>query len=336
MQPIYVTTVTPVFAGEKYLIDLINKIEHVRKQWIDAGSPMELTEAIFVNDDSRDGSYEILCDIERTKAWVKVINLSRNFGQHQATVAGILHSSGDWVVTIDEDLQHDPIFIDRLLHAAVMSEVDVVYAKPNQGVHKSLFRDWGSKIFKNITSYITGNPNISIFNSFRMMRGNVARAASSVCSHGTYFDVALCWFTDRILSCNLPLKDVRFVEHSTSGYSVRKLLSHARRLVVSSDTKIVRLGAFIGFGTMFIALFFGCKVLFEKIVNPEAIPVQGWTSLFLAISFFSGLLAVMSGILLEYISIILLHIQGKPTFFLVDRQLDSVLREYYIDLKTSE
>lgn len=336
MNKVGITTVTPVYSGKDFLPDLVAKIEAVRDKWSSSRSPMELTEAIFVNDASEDGSLHVLNEIQKTRPWVSVINLSRNFGQHQATVAGVLHSSGDWIVTMDEDLQHDPCFIDTLLESAVKSGLDIVYAKPAQSVHESPLRDWTSKTFKGLVSYVTGNPHVRDFNSFRLIRGPIARASGSVCSHGTYFDVALCWFSNRISSIKLPLKDVRFVENGKSGYTMRKLFSHARRMIVSSETKIVRLGAAIGFSAMVIAVLLGSKILFNKLFDPRSIPVEGWTSLFLALLFFSGLLAVLSGIILEYISVILLHIQGKPTFFVVDRLSDRILLDYYKGRETND
>lgn len=329
MDTVSVTTVTPVYSGKEFLSELIAKIEQIRDKWSNSQSSLELSEAIFVNDSSVDGSLDLLYEIQKTKPWIKVVNLSRNFGQHQATIAGILHTSGDWVVTLDEDLQHDPIFIDTLLESAVKNELDIIYANPEHGVHDNFVRDRTSKTFKRIISFVTGNQHVRDFNSFRLIRGTVARASASVCSHGTYFDIALCWFTDRISSIRLPLKDVRFVESGKSGYTMRKLFSHARRLIMSSEAKVVRLGGAIGFISIFLALLLGIKIFFDKLVNPESVPVQGWTSLFLALLFFSGLLTVLVGIILEYISVIMLHIQGKPTFFVVDRLSDKILLDYY-------
>lgn len=333
MTTVSISTVTPVYMGKEYLHDLIHQIEQLRNDWRISQSPMQLNEAIFVNDSSIDGSLDILYEIQKTRHWVRIVNLSRNFGQHQATIAGILHSSGDWIVTLDEDLQHEPAYIDTLLEAAVKSELDIIYANPEEAVHESRLRDWTSRAFKKLVSYLTDNRHVREFNSFRLIRGNIARASGSVCSHGTYFDIALCWFTDRISVLNLPLKDRRFVESGKSGYTIRKLLSHSKRLMISSQTKVVRLGAVIGFSAILFALALAVKTLFEKFIIPESIPVQGWTSLFLAILFFSGLLAVLLGIVLEYISVILLHIQGKPTFFAVDRRSDHILRDYYRDRK---
>jgi polyisoprenyl-phosphate glycosyltransferase len=329
MKKIAISTVTPVYAGREYILELVSKIEGIRNQWDESGAPLMLTEAIFVNDASQDGSLELLYGIGKDKPWIKIINLSRNFGQHQATAAGVLHSSGDWIVTLDEDLQHDPQFIETLLKKAVTSSLDVVYANPEQSVHESAVRDWSSKAFKAAVSFSTGNKYVRDFNSFRLIRGAIARAAASVCSHGTYFDIALCWFSKSISSILLPLKDLRYVESGSSGYTIRKLFSHARRMIVSSDVKVVRLGATIGFFAMSFSFLVALVVLIGKLVNPSFFPVQGWASLFLGVLFFNGLLAILIGIVLEYLSVILLHIQGKPTFFTVDRLSDDILLKYF-------
>lgn len=336
MKIISISSVTPVYAGSEYIHELISRLEIVRNNWEQPGSIIRLMEAIFVNDGSSDGSLELLYAIQKTKPWIKVINLSRNFGQHSATVAGILHSSGDWVVTLDEDLQHEPQHIDSLLEAAVTTGSDIVYANPVQAVHESLFRDWTSRTFKWLVSVITGNRHVQHFNSFRLIRGSVARAAGSVCTHGTYFDIALCWFTENIRSLRISMKDVRFLRSGASGYTMHKLFSHARRMIVSSEAKIVRLGAVIGFLAMLLAFVLGAKVLLIKLFSPSSIPTEGWASLFTALLFFGGLISVLLGIALEYISVVLLHIQGKPTFFVIDRLSDVPVAEYYKSLRTDD
>ncbi|MHB8790382.1 MAG: glycosyltransferase family 2 protein [Desulfobulbaceae bacterium] len=333
MKTVDISIVIPVYSGKNYLDELVSRIETIRNNWENVNSLLRLIEAIFVNDASADGSLEALYNIQKKKPWVKVINLSRNFGQHSATVAGILHTSGDWIVTLDEDLQHDPRYIDKLLETAVESGCDIVYANPDQAVHESVFRDWTSRSFKWFVSFVTGSRHIRSFNSFRLIRGSVARAAGSVCTHGTYFDIALCWFTENIRSLRIPMKDIRFLRSGASGYTVRKLFSHARRMIVSSEAKVIRFGAAIGFLAMLLAFVLGIKILLIKFIDPEAIQIEGWASLFLTILFFGGLISVLVGIALEYISVVLLHIQGKPTFFVIDRLSDSAVAEYYQGLR---
>ncbi len=326
---ISLSTVTPVYAGHEYLQLLVGRLAELRKKWADSGYPVDLTNAVFVNDDSRDDSLELLYRLQQKHSWITIVNLSRNFGQHQATVAGLLHTASDWVVTLDEDLQHNPDFIETLLETTIARGMDICYANPEKPVHQSWLRDRGSRVWKATVALLTGNWHVREFNSFRLMRGNLARAAASVCSHGTYFDIALCWFSDRITVLKLPLKDERFIEGKTSGYTLRKLFSHARRLIISSETKVLRIGAVIGLLAIAASTILGSKILLDKLLVPESILVQGWTSLILTVLFFSGLITVLLGVILEYLSVILLHTQGKPTFFEVDRRGDQLLRHYY-------
>ena len=111
---ITLSTVTPVYAGEEYLADLVAKLSQLREHWLKEGAPTRLVESIFVDDGSVDQSSQVLLKLAEKHDWVNVISLSRNYGQHSATVAGICHTSTDWVVTLDEDLQHDPGLINEL------------------------------------------------------------------------------------------------------------------------------------------------------------------------------------------------------------------------------
>jgi len=326
---IKISTVIPVYKGELYLEKLVMALLQVKTKWATSNTPLELIESIFVNDSAVDGSYEILKRLQKKYDWINLITLSRNYGQHPATVAGILHSSGDWVFTIDEDLQHDPRYFDLLLEHAVKQGADVVYARPEGPIHESVIRDMTSYTYKLILSKITANPHISSFNSYRLMRGAIARSAASVCSHETYFDIALSWFTDRIYSRDVPLKDFRYIETKKSGYTIMKLFSHARRLVISSPVKILRFGTLAGILALITSIFYGGVILFNKIVAPSSIQVRGWTSTILCLLFLGGLCAFLLGVMIEYTTNMLLHSQGKPSFFVVDRSSDALIRKYY-------
>ncbi|MDB5652231.1 MAG: glycosyl transferase 2 family protein, partial [Hyphomicrobiales bacterium] len=214
---ISLSVVVPVYSGEAYLSVLLDEIGAVRKDLECRGMPLRLDEVIFVDDGAIDGSAAIIDKLADSFGYVTALHLSRNFGQHPATIAGILHTSGDWVVTLDEDMQHPPSRIIDLFEVVVKSGADVVYGRPKSNVHQSVTRDFSSRKFKAIIERLTGNKHISKANSFRLVRGSVARAASSVCGHDTYFDIALSWFTQRIESRQMVLKDTRFIETGKSG-----------------------------------------------------------------------------------------------------------------------
>ena len=321
--------VVPVYFGEKYLPDLVEKIFTLKRQWDESNCPVELSEAIFVLDNPIDSSATILEEQSQKHGWINIITLAKNFGQHPATQAGILHSSSDWIVTMDEDLQHKPQMINDLFSNIAKTGNDIVYARSDQAVHQNWLRDLGSKGYKWLIAKITGNKNIQDFNSFRLVRGSVARATSSVCCHQTYFDIALSWFTSRVGVEVLPLIDKRYAVEKNSGYSLYKLFSHARRMVLSAQVKALRFGILIGLFSFFGSLIYGLKIIIVHYAFKNIPSVAGWSSLMVAILFFGGVSAILIGILIEFVSLILLHIQGKPVFFTIDRSSDCLLSSYF-------
>src|SRR5688572_11633514 len=329
MHFITLSTVTPVYRGAQTLRPLVVELDCYRKELIASSCPLRLIESIFVDDGSDDGSSIVLAELSDEYDWVHVITLSRNYGQHPATVAGILYSSSDWVATLDEDLQHHPKFLNELLDNAVTNNFDIIYANPVQSVHESVIRDMSSRRIKWLVAKLTKNKFMPLFNSFRMIRGNIARGASAVSIDQTYFDVALSWFTTRINGVKLPLKDMRYIQSSKSGYSLRSLLSHARRLLLTSNVKFIRFGAVTGLIVMTLAIFGGITTIVVKLMYPEIIKAEGWASVMIVTLFLGGLSAFLIGMVLENLSIILMQTHGKPKFFDVDRRSDKELAEWF-------
>lgn len=327
MEKTLISTVTPVYRGADYLRDLVDALKACHDQWEAEDFPVMLVEAIFVDDGSTDGSGEILAELEAKYPWVRVLTLSRNFGQHPATVAGMLHSSGDWVATLDEDLQHPPDRILDLLRTAVEKRDDIVYAAPGNLVHGSPFRDGASRLSKRLTGFVTGNPNVRFFNSFRMIRGNVARGAASVCGHDMFLDLALGWFSNRVGRLKMNLEDKRFQQSKRSGYTFRRLLSHWRKLVISSQVRILRLGAALGIGSMAGSGLFGLWIIYARLTGIDKAPVVGWPSTMVTLLFLGGLTLFLLSLVIEYLGVILLQAQGKPAYFVVDRSRDAALLE---------
>jgi glycosyltransferase involved in cell wall biosynthesis len=324
---ITLSVVVPVYSGEKFLQQLVDKITLLRGDF--QGSQIDLREIVFVDDSAKDGSPRILDEIADRNRWVKVIHLSRNFGQHAATIAGIIQTSGDWVVTMDEDLQHPPERIPDLLRKVSEAGSDVVYASGMNSVHRSLFRDLSSRGYKRMMEWLTGNKNLRHVSSFRLIRGSIARASATACPSDIYFDVMLSWFTTRFASVLMDLRDDRYIQTGSSGYNVRSLLSHARRMLASSQVKVLRLGALFGVIILTISVIASLALIFLDLFAPGWLTIRGWASQMLATLFFGGLTVFMIGIVLEYITIMLTRSHGKPLFFAVDRSSDAVLRAQF-------
>jgi glycosyltransferase involved in cell wall biosynthesis len=328
MSPATLSVVVPVYQGAPHLDDLVAALARTRDRLESESAPVRLSEAIFVDDDAIDDSAQVLAALQSRHPWLTAIRLSRNFGQHPATIAGILHCSGDWIASLDEDLQHDPKHLVPLLQHAVREQADVVYAKPTGPVHESWLRDLGSTWFKSLMSRLTGDPHVKDFNSFRMMRGGIARAAASVCAHDPYFDVALSWFTNRIGTLPVTMTDRRYAEQKRSGYTLGSLGRHAGRMLASSRLTYLRLGSAVGLVALAASILMSLAVVAIKIFRPAAIEARGWVSLVILISFFGGLISLLAGILVELTSNLVARARGKPTFFIVDRRRDAELLDW--------
>jgi len=327
---ITVSLVVPVYSGADYLEQLAEAQATLQLQWSsDLDCPFRLIECIYVLDEPIDNSEAVLEKLRERISIIRVIALSKNFGQHPATIAGILHSSGDWVATVDEDMQHDPLKIPDLLDIATTTSSDIIYAKPLTKIHESAFRDMSSRIFKCLISRFIHNDNVKKFNSFRLIRGSIARGAASICSHETYFDIALSWFSSRVRIVEFEMKDIRYINTKKSGYSFRKLLSHAWRMLISSRTDTTKYMMFLSAFVTFVSFASGLFFAVQKLLHKNIIITQGWTSLIVTLTFIGGLILFMVSLTLEYISSLILHSQGKPTFFLVDRSGDAIARRFF-------
>ena len=122
--------IVPVYKGRDFIGQLIGRIAELKTSLDGACPEITVLECICVSDDATDGSYECLIAMQKQYEWLHVISLSKNSGQHAATASGITYSSGDWIITLDEDMQHDPAFIPRLLEFGLKNKKDIVYARP--------------------------------------------------------------------------------------------------------------------------------------------------------------------------------------------------------------
>lgn len=320
--------VVPVYSGAAHLEALVERVAAVRDQLEAARSMVRLEELIFVDDGAIDASPELIDQLAARHPWIVALHMSRNYGQHAATVAGVMHSSADWIVTMDEDLQHPPEQVLPLLRHAVTTGSDVVYAKPAAAVHGAASRDATSRLFKRGMVILTGDPNLPNFNSFRMIRGPIARATASVVNHDTYFDVCLSWFTLRTSTLTMELTDIRFQQEGRSGYNFKALLRHAGRMIFSSQLRVLRWAFLLGIAVLILSILAGVMWGAVRITadDPGRI-VPGWTSLAILITFFGGLGTFLMGLLLQYVSSLVLRAHGKPSYFLIDRSRDALIAE---------
>jgi undecaprenyl-phosphate 4-deoxy-4-formamido-L-arabinose transferase len=238
--------------------------------------------------------------------------LSRNYGQHPATLAGMASSTGEWVVTLDEDGQHDPTDIGAMIDLAEESGSQLIYARPTNPAPKSWWRNLGSFSVKALGRLLAGSREIEYFSSFRLMRGEIARSLAAYCGQGVYLDVALSWVVDKRSFQPVTFRVERGRE---SGYSLVRLVSHFWRFILTVGTRPLRIIAVLGTVSIFAALAISAYAVWGKFAHE--VPIQGWTSLMIVVCFFSGLILFSLGVIAEYLAMTLTMAMGRPLYLIV-------------------
>lgn len=305
-----ISIVIPVYRGERTLPTLLAEIAPLcETHKTPLGHALRVCEVLLVHDCGPDRSDLTIESLARQYPFVRPVWLSRNFGQHAATLAGMASATGDWVVTIDEDGQQNPADVGQLLDAAIAQSLQLVYAQPLNPPPHSPLRNLASRTAKRITSWLLGNSKIGRFNSFRLLDGEIARTLAAYCGSGIYLDVGLYWITSRIGHAAVHLRPEM---DRPSGYSYLRLLGHFWNLIFTTGTRPLRLITLMGATSVVAAFALAGYALYGKFNH--SIPVEGWASLLIIVSFFSGCILTALGIIAEYLAVTMSIAMGKPLY----------------------
>ena len=268
-------------------------------------------EVLLVNDGSGDHSWDVVRELARQYPAARGINLMRNYGQHNALLAGIRAARGSVIVTIDDDLQHHPEDIPRLL-AELDRGADVVYGTPATMPH-SLFRNLASWITKIALQKTMGASNARKVSAFRAFRTRLRNAFESYQSPYVSVDVLLTWATTRFSS--VP------VEHhpreiGRSNYTLRTLLVHGLTMITGFSTLPLRFAILLGFGVT----IFGFGILGYVVARyfKEGGSVPGFPFLASIIAIFSGTQLFALGIIGEYLARVHVRLMERPAYAIAE------------------
>jgi glycosyltransferase involved in cell wall biosynthesis len=310
-----ISIVIPVYQGELTLTALLAEIEPLTiVQPTPRGIKFRVSEVILVHDGAIDRSDIVISSLVAKLPFITPVWLSRNFGQHAATLAGMASTNGDWVVSLDEDGQQDPRDIGRLLDVAVEEDAQLVYAQPINKPPHGLVRNLFSAAAKWCFAHVLGHAHIGEFNSYRLMEGEIARGLAAYCGRGVYLDVAVSWVVARAAHCPV---EVRAERGRSSAYSYRMLLHHFWTLVLTSGTAPLRLVAFIGMTSVLFAIALAAFGVWARLSGEAELP--GWASLVVVVSLFSGLILFSLGVLAEYLGVAITMALGKPLYLTTSR-----------------
>lgn len=313
--------VIPVYRGRLTLGGLVDEILGSDTEGTTAdGHPFRIEEVLLVHDSGDDDSAELIRDLAERHELVRPIWLSRNFGQHAATLAGMASTASDWIVTMDEDGEHDPAAIPAMIDRAMTEQATVVYADPVNAAPHSRLRNIASHTTKTMFTALLSNGTQPRFSSFRLVLGEVGRSVAAYGGEGVYLDVALGWITQRFATCQVEL---RSGTARRSTYRLRSLLSHFWRLVLSSGTRPLRLVSLTGL--LFAVLGACASVLVVVLRLTGRAEAAGWTSLSLIVLIGTGTTLFSLGLVAEYIGVTVRRALGKPAFLIVSDLADGPL-----------
>ncbi|MCE9563782.1 MAG: glycosyltransferase family 2 protein [Planctomycetes bacterium] len=299
--PSGVSVVVPVYNSEESLPLLI---EQLAALFASIGRQYEI---ILVNDGSRDRSWTVVQELTAKHPHVRGFDLMRNFGQHNALLCGVRAARYDTIVTMDDDLQHPPEEVPKLL-AKLDAGFDVVYGAPQELPH-GMLRNLASTITKIALQTAMGSETARRVSAFRAFRTCLRDAFVQFGGSFVSLDVLLTWGGVRFTH--------EFVRHEPrkigqSNYTTRKLITHAFNMITGFSTLPLQAASVLGFGlTVFgFALLMWVVVLY--VVEGAAPP--GFTFLASVISIFSGAQLFSLGMIGEYLARVHFRLLDKPTY----------------------
>lgn len=295
-----VSIVVPVYNAKATLDPLVERIEAVLSERRVA------FEILLVNDGSRDSSWERIRQLAADRPHVRGIDLMRNYGQHNALLAGVRSARFEVVVTLDDDLQNPPEEIPKLLDR-LDAGADVVYGTPPIRKH-GFWRNVASAILRLCLRTVTAPDVAKIVTGFRAFRTDLRRAFEGYESAFIFLDALLPWATDRFASVEVR-HDARTVGRSNYGFP--KLLGLGVDMLTSFSTVPLRFASLIGF----VLTAFGGLILTVTVIRYALFgyDVPGFAFLVSSIALFSGAQLFALGIMGEYLARVHFRSMGRPS-----------------------
>jgi undecaprenyl-phosphate 4-deoxy-4-formamido-L-arabinose transferase len=296
----HLSVVVPVFRSEQTLVELYRRL---------VASLETITpdfEILLVDDRGGDHSWDQIEDLARSDVRVRGLQLSRNFGQHAATICGITMSGGDWIVTIDDDLEQPPEAIPELYRKAIAGH-SLVY-----GVYSARSHSW----WRNLTSEIARRmfrlaiPSLNHeYTSFRLVERKIALALADFDSPFPFVDGYLSWLTNsyatvRVEHAGRP--------HGRSNYTFRRLVAHTINVFVTFSDLPLKIASWIGIISFCVGMGWLVEIVLARLLG--GITVSGFASVMAGIILFGGIQLLILGVFGEYLGRMNFKSSRKPLF----------------------
>ena len=294
------SVVVPVYRGEETLVPLVERLVRVLPSMSDA------YEVILVNDGSPDGSWGVIEGLSRKYPWLRGINLMRNYGQENALLCGIRETQYDVIVTMDDDLQHDPDDLPKLT-GKLAQGYSVVYGVPR--VRRQVWwKAMLSALVKRAISSVMGVRSVRDISPYKAFRADLKRAFTSINGPDVQIDVLLSWATTSFASVEIEEAPR---SAGTSNYNLIKLIKVSLLVLTNYTTVPLRFASILGF--LFTALGILALIYVLAVYFLEG-SIPGFSFLASTVIIFSGVQLFALGIIGEYLARIFGRSSGRPPY----------------------
>ena len=302
--------VIPVYNSEKTIEKVIKEIE-IEASKLNSKYYLEI---ILANDYSKDNSLQVCKNICNDKPFVKLVSFSKNFGQHNALMAGIKIASGDYIISMDDDLQTPPNEMGKLIDELEKNNYDVVFAK-YKTENKSIFRIFGSFINDKMANILVDKPKNITTSSYFIIKKYIANEIIKYDNAYPYLGGLIFRVTQNVGNVLIGHKGRKI---GKSNYTLKKLLQLWFSGFTNFSVKPLRVSSLFGLFFSITGFIYLLIIIIKKIINPGI--QAGWTSIIAAVIFFGGIQLLSIGLLGEYIGRVFLSINKKPQY---------VIKEFY-------
>lgn len=269
-------------------------------------------EILLVDDRSTDNSWSVIKRLCSERKYIKGMRFIRNFGQHSALTAGIENASGDYIVLMDCDQQDEPENIPKLYKNLIDKDLQIVYAVRVQRKDKwvKIFSSW---LINRVLEILTGYKHNHKVGTYRIFTHVVRESLLAMPEKKKYIAGMFYW-----LGFEYDLVEVKHQTRANgeSKYTLRKQLKLARLGILSSSTKLLSIGIYIGFFTAILAVIMTAYYLYMKLFYN--VPL-GYSSLIVSMLFIGGAILIVLGILGEYLREIVDEVKARPNHIIENK-----------------
>lgn len=301
-----ISIVSPVYGAASLLRELVKEIEmavrHLTNDY----------EIILVEDHSPDDSQQIIRDICKENHHVIGAFMSRNFGQQYAINAGLDLSTGDYVVTMDCDLQDTPALIIDLYNKS-QEGYDIVFAS-RQNRQDGFLKKAGSKGFNQLLGFLTDTTQDETIANFVLYSRGAVDAMKQMGDYRRYYPLMNHWIGFR--TCKLPIPHAERSDGKASSYSMRKRIELALNTAVAFSTKPLHLIVYFGTIVSLLAILLAIGLAVHYILT--GISVSGWLTLFVSLWFIAGIIITIMGVIAVYLGSVFEQMKGRPSYILAE------------------